>query len=158
VRVSLFALSSRQRVQSQGLDLRFAEGIQLRRFEQFGYAGRMDVRPGDVVPLLLEWQITRPVSGDYVISLQLLDGDGKLCAQQDGQAAGGFWPMSVWPAGEVVVDRRGLQIPEGLPAGEYQLVVAIYDWETLTRLPVRDAHGLVVNSIALLSTLPIGAP
>ena len=155
VRVSLFALASRQLVQSLAVDLRFAEGIQLLRFERFAYAGHATIYPGDVLPLRLEWRISRPVSGDYSISLQLLDGEGRLCAQQDGRAEGDFLPISAWPVGQGIADQRGLAIPDDLPPGEYCLAVAVYDWETLTRLPVRDVGDQSLNTIALLTTLVI---
>jgi hypothetical protein len=157
VRVSLFAFSSGQRVQAQEAGLRFGEDLWLRRFEQLAYADRTVVQPGDIVPLLLEWEAMHSIANDYTISLQLLDREGKLCAQQDDQAVGGFLPMSAWPVEERVIDLRGLEIPQNLSPGEYDLLVVVYDWQTLARLPVRDASG-TTTAAALLTSLTIAGP
>lgn len=99
---------------------------------------------GDIVPLSLFWRAQRPVEGDLKVFVHMLDVQGRLVAQRDSEPLGGLRPTSTWSAGERLVDRYGILLPDGLPSGEYQLVVGMYDPTTGDRLPA-TAPGLVVS-------------
>lgn len=112
-------------------------------------------RSRDVIQASLFWQARRRVEGDFTISLQVLDEDGFLRAQVDRSPVGGFSPTSSWRVGEVIDDKYGLPLPDGLPAGQYRLVVAIYDPHTMERLPVLDEAGSPVGDHILLRTIEV---
>jgi len=84
--------------------------------------------------LTLVWSAQDNASWPYTVFTHLLDSDGNIVAQQDNWPVQGQWPPSCWPAGSVVVDPIRIALPEGLPAGEYQLVVGLYNATTNTRL------------------------
>jgi hypothetical protein len=89
-----------------------------------------------MVRLDLFWQADEPLAERYAVFVHLLDGEGRLVAQQDGEPVGGFRPTTTWLAGEVIHDRVGVLLPTDLAAGEYQLVVGMYHPESGDRLPV----------------------
>jgi hypothetical protein len=80
----------------------------------------------------------------------LLDAEGKLVAQHDGPPNAGQSPTSGWLKGDRVLDEHQIPLPADLPAGEYRLIVGLYDaaGERL-RLPDGENH-------VLLTRLPIG--
>lgn len=92
-------------------------------------------KSGQPLPLTLYWRTSRPMSRDYTISVQMLDKEGKLVAQKDGEPWEGSYPTSLWEAGERVVDRRTLAT-DALPPGEYTIALVVYHYPTLERLPV----------------------
>lgn len=112
-------------------------------------------RSGDIMQVSLFWQARRRVEEDLTISLQVLDEDGFLRAQVDRSPVGGFSPTSSWGVGEVIDDRYGLLLPDGLPAGHYRLVVAIYDPQKMERVPVLDEAGSPVGDHILLRTIEV---
>jgi len=79
----------------------------------------------------LFWQARRVPDADYTIFVHLVDADGEMVAQADAQPLDGQYPTSIWGPGESVVDERRIPVP----AGEYQVFVGLYRWETLERLP-----------------------
>ncbi|MEJ2749149.1 MAG: hypothetical protein P8183_14775 [Anaerolineae bacterium] len=77
----------------------------------------------------LTWWTARPLSRNYNVSLRLLDGDGLVFGQFDGQPGYGFLPSSGWPAGQWVND--WLTIPQPtLENAPYALVAILYDTES----------------------------
>ena len=64
-------------------------------------------------------------------------------AQGDGPPAGGWYPTSIWEAGEVVTDHHTLLLPKATAAGAYDLVVGWYDVESGTRLPGEQRLGAI---------------
>ena len=85
----------------------------------------------------------------------LLDGEGRLVAQQDSEPSGGNRPTTTWMAGETITDRLGILIPQNLAAGEYQLVVGIYHPDTGERLTVHDASGSTMGDGIMLTTVQV---
>ena len=93
---------------------------------------------GDDLSLTLYWRTENPLADDYTIFVQLLDGEGRLVAQHDGQPIHGHFPTSHWPPGEVISDRISIPLPADLPPGTYSLIAGMYTWPALARLNVVD--------------------
>ena len=89
---------------------------------------------GQPVIVTLHWQADGRISRDYTVSLQLLDGAGKLVAQHDAMPANNALPMSKWQPGQDVSDPITLALPSKLAPGAYRLIVVVYDHQTLVRL------------------------
>jgi hypothetical protein len=47
---------------------------------------------------------------DYTLFIHVLDGDGQMIGQHDGQPSGGEYPTSLWDAGEQGRDARTLKL------------------------------------------------
>jgi 4-amino-4-deoxy-L-arabinose transferase-like glycosyltransferase len=109
--------------------------------------------PGSVIPgvkgqpltLGLVWQAVNLVDRDYVVTVQLLDGQQQVLAQRDNVPLAGAAPTTSWAAGEVLVDRISLDIPPDVGAGPHQLLIALYHLETGERLRLpNDADHLTI--------------
>jgi mannosyltransferase len=112
------------------------------------------LRPGDVLQIRLDWRAEVPISMRYKVFLQLLNADGTLAngAQRDSEPGGGSMPTSAWTPGETVSDRHGLLIPRDLSAGEYTLVMGLYDADNPSaRLPVGAGDYLTLDKITIQS-------
>jgi hypothetical protein len=76
--------------------------------------------PGDILPVYLQWQAAPgSLTGNEKLTLQLLDGSGKLATQLDQPFA------TASRAGQPV--RIELQVPRLLQPGAYTLIAALYD-------------------------------
>ncbi len=82
----------------------FGDEVQL-----VGYHAPTTLGPGRDEPVLLEWLALRQPVTDYKVFVHLVDREGKLWAQHDGQP--GFWfaPTTRWQRGELIEDRHVLE-------------------------------------------------
>jgi 4-amino-4-deoxy-L-arabinose transferase-like glycosyltransferase len=110
---------------------------------------------GDIVTLTLFWQTRMPVELDYSVFVHLLDESSQLVTQNDSAPVGGSRPTSSWAGDEIIVDRRGLPLPDELRPGEYDLWLGMYLPASGERLPVRDANGDVVGDSLSLGHLTV---
>jgi hypothetical protein len=114
------------------LDARLGEQVAL-----LGYSlAEEAVKPGQMVRLTLFWQANGQLAEPLSVFAHVVDAEGQLVAQQDGPPAGGSRPTTSWALDEIIVDRVGILIPAGTPAGDYQLAVGMYHPDTGERLPV----------------------
>jgi hypothetical protein len=103
----------------------------------------------------LYWEARNPVEEDYTVFVQLLDSEGQLVTQHDGQPLYGYLPTGGWSPDEVVPDRHRLPLPDGMSPGRYQLIAGMYTLETLERLPVYVAHTVGTYDNVMLSQIEI---
>ncbi len=108
-----------------------------------------------VIPLSLRWTPLQPLDENYQISVQILDAEEVLVAQQDTAPQNGYGQTALWEPGTVYEDRHAVVLPAGLPAGEYSLHVVVYRLETLERLPVETEGQTSPADTYLLTTLRI---
>jgi 4-amino-4-deoxy-L-arabinose transferase-like glycosyltransferase len=100
--------------------------------------------------LTLYWQNNNPVPTDYTVFTQLIGPDGQVWAQWDNPPQAGRYPTTAWAKYDTVVDRYTLTLREGAPAGEYRLLVGMYDPTTGERLPaVINGEAQPNNAIQL---------
>ncbi len=117
------------------VDVPFEQGITLAGYE-LGMA-----HPGETVPVALFWQAAHTPDRAYTVFVHLLDQNGERIAGADGPPVNNFFPTSLWQAGDVIDDVHELAVPSGLPAGEYQVRVGLYDPESGVRLQRADGAG-----------------
>jgi hypothetical protein len=123
--------------QSEGtrLDSVFGPGIHLEQVRLSSEPGRLQVE--------LVWWTEEFLPVDYTVFVHLRSDQKATVAQGDGPPAEGAWPTSLWPPGVRIADIHTLAPVEGppdarLPAGEYELVVGLYDPRSGARLPLSD--------------------
>ncbi len=103
---------------------------------------------GELLLLRLTWSAQQQLNTRYKVALQLLDAAGVLVAQRDSEPVGGAAPTISWQSGSLVVDQHGLEIPGGLPAGDYRLILSLYDAaDPFARLLVNDADHAELSEI-----------
>jgi hypothetical protein len=84
------------------------------------------VEPGETVDLALAWEALNEMDRAYRIYTHLLDTQGDLVTQNDGEPAGWTRPTPGWAIGEIVVDPRPLALPATLTPGTYTIRVGVY--------------------------------
>ncbi len=112
------------------------------QIELVGYdLSQARLEAGKPLDLTLYWRGEDGIKKDYTVFAQLLDRDGKVVDQHDGQPQAGQYPTSLWGKGEIVPDRRQLSVPDGLAPQALRLIVGMYDLQTGQRLPVDAGPG-----------------
>jgi hypothetical protein len=112
--------------------------------------------PGSTLHLTLYWQAQAEMEQDYTVFVHLLDAEGRLVAQHDGQPGEGSLPTSSWVEGEVIADEHPLDLDPDLMPGSYRLEVGLYLWPTMERLPVLDGAGQVQGDKVVLGEVRVG--
>lgn len=107
-------------------------------------------REGSTIKLTIYWQALARVERSYTVFTHLVDGNNRIWAQHDGLPQDGAAPTPGWLPGEVLADKHTLVLKPGAPAGEYQLVIGLYDAASGQRLPVFDAANNPVGDYILL--------
>ncbi|MFQ5341653.1 MAG: hypothetical protein ACE5F6_08935, partial [Anaerolineae bacterium] len=92
----------------------------------------------------LVWECRQRIPTDYSVTVQLL-GPAGLITQNDGPPALGYYPTSAWQPGDQVIDDRVLELQAPREPDSQQIIVALYDPSTLSRLPVTTAAGQTTN-------------
>ncbi len=85
------------------------------------------ISAGDVLPLLLTWQLESPTIGDYKLSIRLLNERGDIFAQSDWPPLLAGYTMSQWPLNQDLIDQRGFWLPADLPPKTYALQLILYE-------------------------------
>lgn len=120
-------------------------------------------RPGDVVELITWWQVVDPArvgpivppsfTTEVVFFTQILRPDNLILAQQDRLDV----PSWGWQMGDIVVQIHQLHLPGDAAAGEYQVIVGIYDATSWQRTPVINSNGLIIDDKTFITPLIISS-
>jgi hypothetical protein len=112
-----------------------------------------DPAPGQDWQVVLFWTSNAPTPTGETVSVQLLNGAGRLAAQLDAVPQDGQAPTTGWLPGETIPDPHALHLPATLPPGRYTLAVAVYPSGGGPRLPVPG----VGSGLAPIATVTVGA-
>jgi hypothetical protein len=122
----------------EALDVNFGDRMRLRDWRLDGGVPR----PGTALTVTLAWEAREVLDGQYVVFVHLLSSDNALAAQHDAPPVGQMIPPSLWPSGAVFGYPVVIELPDELPAGDYRLLVGVYLWPSLERMPVlTDVQG-----------------
>ncbi len=110
---------------------------------------RTQYRAGETIPLVLYWSANQTPSASFKVFVHFIDANGILRAQQDAIPQRGALPINRWFAGEYITDEYALQLPNDLAAGEYRIVVGMYDETSGVRVPLTDANGARIANDAV---------
>jgi hypothetical protein len=93
---------------------------------------------------------------DYTVYLKLINGVYHVWGQQDSRPYWDGLPTNSWKKGQVVVDKREIEVLPGTPPGLYNLEVILldlHDGETLEP----DSGSLLLGPVAIPRQEPTGA-
>lgn len=124
------------------LNVRFGPAIRLVGYD----VEDADLTPGGVLTLHLYWQAENTPPGDYSLFVHLTPLDSRSpLAQVDGPPARLERPTPSWnaPSETLVSQPIVLSLPPDLPAGEYRVLVGLYDYMSGARLSVTVVDGEV---------------
>lgn len=107
------------------VDEHFSDHIVLEGFSLSEDTFEVDV--GNVLGVTLYWITNAQLTERYKVSVQLLFPNGTLAEQHDSEPANGQAPTTDWEPGRRVIDNHGLVIHSNFPAGEYTLIVVVYN-------------------------------
>ncbi len=99
--------------------------------------------------LSLLWRAEAEVEADYAVFVHLTRG-GAILTQDDSPPAGGYYPTSLWRAGDIISDEHTLVLPEPYDAARHKLIVGFYQLQTLDRLQVLDELGKPINDHVII--------
>jgi hypothetical protein len=123
--------------------VQFRNGVQLRGF----VAAPAALPPGGLLTVHLDWTgDPAQLTGGEKVSVQLLDAAGQLVAQDDR-------PLQLTDpaAGATGLATYGMVLPDGLAAGPYRLVAALYDESQSGAPRVLTAGGADLVQLAELT-------
>jgi hypothetical protein len=95
--------------------------------------------------LNVTWQPLQPFTEDLKVFVHLVDAQGQVLAQFDGQPQTGSYPTSRWIPGELIEDSYPLIFSAQPSPGPYRVYLGLYHEATGARLPVPgDSEGRVI--------------
>lgn len=96
--------------------------------ELLGYTLEADsVAAGDTLNLTLFWRARQKPPLNLTTFVHVADSSGKAIAQKDNQPDSGTYPTSEWVAGETVMDRYRIRVPDSAPTAAYSMRVGLYN-------------------------------
>jgi len=136
------------------LDVQFGPAIHLAGYD----LESADLTAGGALTLRLYWRAASTPPGDYSLFVHLAPLEDRApLAQVDGPPARLERPTPSWnaPSETLVSQPIALSLPPDLPAGEYRVLVGLYDYVSGARLPVTvsdgDMQALADDSLQLLT-------
>lgn len=107
----------------------------------------------------LQWEALALLSRDYKAAVYLVDGRGRLLGQMDKVMLSNDLNMtSEWQVGQMEIDYYTVSSPSATPPGEYYIEVAVYDAESMHRLPVLDEEGKISGQSFKAGTIQVVEP
>lgn len=108
---------------------RFGDGLELGGFSQQQIGSTLVISPS--------WSVQRDGPGGHFVFAHVLAADGRRVAQIDAAIDDGMFPA--WQAGQQFGTALPIALPSDLPAGEYRVVLGVYDPSANARLPLFGA-------------------
>ncbi|MFN4295096.1 MAG: 6-pyruvoyl-tetrahydropterin synthase-related protein [Thermoflexales bacterium] len=129
------------------LNARFGSGMEL-----LGYGLSAEtLTPSRALEVTLFWRARERMTTRYAVSVQLLDAQGQIVAQADGEPGRGARPTTGWLPPEGIADPHVLALPADMTPGAYVLQVVVYDPRTGARLPTAGpSDALALRTFELL--------
>jgi uncharacterized membrane protein len=94
------------------------------------------IRGGQTLHPILGWRTASRLPTRYRTRIQLLDSQGHVWAEYDGEPQEGHLPTTLWEPGKTIGDQYALSLPSTMPPGNYQLVASIFEIENERQLGV----------------------
>jgi hypothetical protein len=113
----------------------FADGIALAAYAPV--TGTL--KAGQVLSVSLYWRTDQEINARLKVFVHLLDAQDNRVAGND-QTPGDVRPTTDWVPGEYIPDVHAFSLPGDLPAGEYTLLVGLYDEGNLQRVTLDDGQ------------------
>lgn len=102
-----------------------------------GFNLKEEVNSGEIMWVVFLWEAINPPGQDYKAAVYITDEAGHIIAQDDRFLMDKTWNFtSSWQANNQGLDYRLIPIPPGTTPGRYQINVAVYEAESLQKLPV----------------------
>lgn len=93
-----------------------------------GYAQPItnSLKGGSTLRPIIFWRGEKSPAEALNIRIEVVDRQGHVWAEQDGEPRDGALPTSGWERGKTVADQYSLRLPPTMPPGEYELRVKVH--------------------------------
>jgi hypothetical protein len=125
------------------------------RLRFLGYDLSGDPAPGEHLSLTLYWQAARPPEEDYTIFAHVLGPGGELLTQHDAPPLDGVYPTSQWIADDIFTHQVDLHLPADAQPGTYDVLVGMYTYPGIVRLPVASDRPHAQDGLVWLQSVEI---
>jgi len=85
--------------------------------------------PGSTLTITLVWRADAEIDTSYRVFVHLLDHEGAVRSQSDGEPSSWTRPTTGWLPGEIILDEHVLVVPEDA-SGEHALAAGLYTLES----------------------------
>ena len=144
---ALEAHEYRRHLEDDGQAVRFGDEVSLLDWR---LNESVEVSPCQTISVETWWTTDAPLDVLYSTTLVVADQNRGI-SQADG-APGGIYSTTIWQPGERYFDERRLAIPCDAQAGEYLLLLGLYDFQTVENLSVNSTG----ETLLYLTTLHVG--
>ncbi|MEI7772212.1 MAG: glycosyl transferase, partial [Chloroflexales bacterium] len=133
---------------------RFGAGLRLRGYTLAREPGHLIVTPS--------WDVAGPVGGDELLFVHIYSPAGARVAGVDVSPGGAALPPTgQWRPGQQIAVPLPIDLPAGLPAGDYTITLGLYDPASGARLPLAEGSpadpALAGGDALLLGSVTINA-
>jgi 4-amino-4-deoxy-L-arabinose transferase-like glycosyltransferase len=97
----------------------------------------------------LYWRALREMGEDYTIYLKLINGVYHVWGQQDSRPCWDGSPTNGWKKGQVVEDKREIDVLPGTPPGLYQVEIILYDLHSGQTLEPMDGEKPLLGPVEI---------
>lgn len=135
------------------LNAQFENAISLHGYDQESAA-----QAGGTLTVTLYWEAYASIEESLIAFVHLWQpGESAAYAQHDSEPRNGWFPTTIWQAGDMISDTHTLRIPPELSPGEYLLWAGLYRASDGTRIAVQEAGVSLPNALVPLGKLQITA-
>ena len=139
------------------LERSYADGLELIGYDQNAAASPTD----DLVTVDLYWTVRERPSRRYQSVVHLVGPEGFRWSKSDSFRPRGYQgapPTDAWTPGRYALDSHEIEPLPGTPPGRYDVVLTVFDRETLAPLSVLDAAGQPTAPELTLDQVTLTAP
>jgi hypothetical protein len=132
----------------------FGDNIRLVGYDQSGETAK----PSDNLVLRFYWQAMAVPADNYSLFIHVVPEDEyTVLTQGDGAPASQDRPTLSWddPAETLISPAFDIALPPDLPAGEYRVMIGLYNYIDGARLPIKDENGVDLGDALELMRLHI---
>ena len=104
---------------------------------------------GERIELALAWEALAEMQVAYRVFVHLLDAEGNLLDQSDGEPAGWTRPTTGWAVGEIVAEARPLTLPASTGPGTYLIRAGLYGPDGVRLTTPSGEDGIRIGEITV---------
>ena len=114
------------------------------------------VQAGQQLPIAMFWQKPAPEPRSPIVSLQLVSSNGQKIGQYDKPVGPAEAGLQAWPVGlNTYQDDLTIPVAANAPAGEYALLMVVYDPATGQRWPLTNEQGQLIGESLIVDTVTV---
>lgn len=146
--------SAQELRQIEPLEARIGEVV-----EVMGYRWRTEPTPeGVALTVDIYWKPLARTSTPYTVFIHIFDSEVGSLAQRDTYPGGGNWATTIWDPQQPFVDTFHLRLrADQLPVSNGQILLGLYDRQTLERLPVSGPNTSLTDNWVMFGPVEITA-